>query len=385
MTATEIMFLLLRYELMGTKISKDAIFDLNENVLREILTLSKKHDIAHIVGKALSSVQAKDYGEVSKEFEKAQIFAVFRGERMTFGLKKVCSVLEDAKIDFVLLKGAVLRSYYSAEWLRTSADIDVLVHENDLPSAVKCFTEIGYKATKKGSHDVSLYGKNGLHIEIHYTLNDAGYVEKSYEAFNSPWEFAVQKKGYVHCYEFSDEMLYAYHIAHMAKHFEAGGCGIKPFIDLWILNNIKLGDKEKRERILKRGGLAKFALCAEGLSRVWFDCAKHTELTSKMEEYVLNGGVYGTKENLIFLQQQKKGGKAKYLLSKIFLSYDILKFHYPVLQKHRILTPIMQVRRWFKLLFCGHLGRVSNTIRYSAQIDNFEAASMKSFLNEIGL
>lgn len=41
-------------------------------------------------------------------------------------------------------------------------------------------------------------------------------------------------------------------------------------------------------------------------------------------------------------------------MSRIFLSYDSLKVLYPTLQKHRWLTPIMQVRR-FRLLFKGKM------------------------------
>ena len=53
----------------------------------------------------------------------------------------------------------------------------------------------------------------------------------------------------------TDEMFYFYHIAHMAKHFEEGGCGIRPFIDLWTLDNIKDVDHDKRDELLSRGNL----------------------------------------------------------------------------------------------------------------------------------
>ena len=39
----------------------------------------------------------------------------------------------------------------------------------------------------------------------------------------------------------------------MAKHFENGGCGVRPFIDLWILNHRRPFDRAKRESLLRDG------------------------------------------------------------------------------------------------------------------------------------
>ena len=75
----------------------------------------------------------------------------------------------------------------------------------------------------------------------------------------------------------------------------------------------------------------------------------------------------------------------KYALSKIVIPYDELKFHYPILQKHRWLTPIMQIRRWFKLIFCGHARRSMRELSYNRNISKSQADEMKTFLDEIGL
>jgi hypothetical protein len=85
------------------------------------------------------------------------------------------------------------------------------------------------------------------------------------------------------------------------------------------------------------------------------------------------------------VQQQKKGGRLKYALSKIFIPYDVIKFHYPIVQKHRWLTPIMEVRRWFKLIFCGHLKKTAKELKYNSGISNDDAANTRNFLRDIGL
>ena len=87
-----------------------------------------------------------------------------------------------------------------------------------------------------------------------------------------------------------------------------------------------------------------------------------------MEDYILRGGVYGNNENRISVQQQKKGGQIRYALTKIFLPYSEIKFHYPILQKHKWLTLFMEVRRWFKLIFCGHAKRTLNELKFNQTI-----------------
>lgn len=90
---------------------------------------------------------------------------------------------------------------------------------------------------------------------------------------------------------------------------------------------------------------------------MWFGGAAPTAVTDQMTSYILRGGLYGSMENRITVQQQKQGGKLRYAASRIFLPYDTLKHHYPVLEQHRWLTPLMEVRRWGKLVFCGGLKR----------------------------
>ena len=75
----------------------------------------------------------------------------------------------------------------------------------------------------------------------------------------------------------------------------------------------------------------------------------------------------------------------KYAFSKIFIPYDIIKFHYPILQKHRWLTPIMEVRRWGKLIFCGHLKRIVKELKYNNTISEDDAAEAKTLLKNVGL
>lgn len=380
----KVMFALLRSAVCGNRLSDEEIALYRSDRLPEIVFLSELHDVVHLLVLGLKKNGLLD--ENSKKLEGKMLAAVYRYERLHYELTKLCAALEQAAIPFMPLKGAVMRQYYPEPWMRTSCDMDVLVHEDDLEKAASYLTDrLGYTRKSQNSHDISMFTQGGVHVELHYHLIENGRVRSAAAVLKPIWNVAVKHDGCTYQYGMPDEMFYFYHITHMAKHFENGGCGIRPFLDIWVLNHRVDFDREKREKLLADGGLTVFAKRAELLSEVWFGKAEHTEITKQIEAYILRGGVYGTNTNRITVQQQKQGGKCRYVLSKIFIPYEVIKFHYPILQKHKWLTPIMEVRRWGKLIFCGHLRRTTKELKYNNAVSKDVADQTKALLKNMGL
>ena len=121
------------------------------------------------------------------------------------------------------------------------------------------------------------------------------------------------------------------------------------------------------------------------MSEIWFGNAQHTQVTKQIEEYILRGGLYGADSNRVVVQQQKRGGKVRYALSKIFLPCEVIKYHYPILQKHKALTPIRELCRRAKLIFCGHLKRTVKERKYNSAISEDVAAETRSLFKNVGL
>ncbi len=380
----QMLFSLLQSAVCGTELTERQRDICSPEMLSDVLKISSKHDAIHLV--ALGMRQNGLVMQDKEDLEKYTLKAVYRYERIKREYDNLCTVLEQSKIPFLPLKGAVIREYYPEPWMRTSCDIDILVHKEDIERAKSVLVENhGYEYRGQGSHDISLFGKANVHIELHYELVEEKIAKEAVKILKNVWEVSNVRDGYTYWYEMPDEMFYFYHIAHMAKHFENGGCGIRPFIDLWILDRINGANEEKRDALLQDGNLLKFANASRKLSRIWFSGEPCDMLSRQMEDYILQGGVYGNNENRVTVQQQKKGGKIKYALSKIFISYESIKFQYPILQKYKWLTPIMEVRRWFKLIFCGHAKRVVNELKLNQTISSDKAESTKAFLRNIGL
>ncbi len=386
----------IKYEICGQK-EKIVLPEISARFLIEVYKLSKAHDVAHLVGDALNKsgvfenlpadLDENERAAISKvkgKFDEQIFTAVYRYENINYELEQICKTLEEAKIPFIPLKGSVIRKYYPEPWMRTSCDIDVLVHENDIEKAMSFLVKkSGAACETKGSHDVGLF-LNSVHIELHYSLIESDVVGKADIPFQNVWNYAQQIEQ-TSQYTLNEGMFYYYHIAHMAKHFIHGGCGIRPFMDLWLYNRVNTGNTDKRNKLLSDGGLLKFSEEAENLAATWFGNKEHSEITQEMENFILQGGVYGTLEQHLAMSQNKKGGKFKHLLSKVFLSYKDMSIYYPSLKKCPVLFPVYQVRRWCRILFCGGRKAAMNEIKVNQNITTEEQERAKKLLEELNL
>ncbi|MBE6583642.1 MAG: hypothetical protein E7649_01485 [Ruminococcaceae bacterium] len=357
--------------------------------LEELYRLSKAHDVAHLVACSLERNGALPDSDTGKKLHKQMMLAAYRYEGQAYELARVCDLLEREKIDHIVLKGSVTRKLYPEPWMRTMSDIDILVKAEMAEGAKRALVhELGYKLLEEGSHDVSLMSEGGVHVELHHSLTDeetgAAIGDKASEMLLGVWDNAQRAGETTVRYSLSCEFFYFYHVAHAAKHIKNGGCGIKPFIDLYLLDANGQEHADDRRRLLERAGLYTFGESMSRLSQVWFGGAKPDSISLELEQYVLCGGVYGTTENKISISQGKKG-KLGYALSRVFLPYDILKYRYPVLQKHKWLTPVFEVVRWFGLLFCGGVKRSAAELKLNASITEEQAQRAKRLMNDIGL
>ena len=172
----------------------------------------------------------------------------------------------------------------------------------------------------------------------------------------------------------------------MAKHYMHGGCGIRPFVDMHLLNTDNAEALKKRKILLSSGGLKSFSEAAEALSSVWLCKDAHTHITREMESYIIGAGVYGSQENYVAIQQTRRGNKLKYVVSRIWLPYDRLKHYYPSLSGKRLLLPFYQFRRWMKLIFSKTTRRRSiNEMRASVNLDTAKANALAVHMSELGL
>ena len=90
--------------------------------LVELYKLSKKQDMAHIIAYGLKKHNLIDSNSElwDKHYKKQYSLAQFRVTNLQFEFERVCQALEEAEIDYIPLKGVVIRPLYPEAWMRVS-------------------------------------------------------------------------------------------------------------------------------------------------------------------------------------------------------------------------------------------------------------------------
>ncbi len=360
--------------------------DFDKKSLVETYKLAKAHDLAHLL-KSYYEKQNLLQKINTEVLENAEILAICRYERNKQTVDFLKEIFESEKIPFVLLKGGVIRDYYPEPWMRTSCDIDVLVKKEDLELAVQTLRDdLDYSVDADHYHDISLYAPSGVHIELHYELIETIDSKKIHSIQKNVWEWLKPCKDGVYTRQMIDEYFYFYQLAHMAKHFVYGGCGVRTFIDMFILNKKVNYDKEMLAKIINDGGLTLFDKSVKIIYEHWFFGKELPNDLSVAEDFVLRGGVYGNNVNKLTVKNVQHG-KNKIVTQSIFPKLKYLKKDYPVLEKHKILYPFCLIARWCKVVFRkgGPMKNIKPTLELNYSISEDSKKQTKKMLNDIGL
>ena len=369
------------FSLIHNEIDKTPLPNNIEYDIKRIFIISKRHDIAHLTGDALLRNNLLTESKVANAFRQQIIMAVYRYEQQNDVFIKICKIFTDAEIKFVPLKGSVIKKLYPNPYMRTSCDIDILVKKEDISKATSELLKNGFETDgKRNYHDVHFYYGN-IHLELHFNICEN--IKQLDGLLSQVWGYVEPVSGYEYR-EIAEYYVY-HHIAHMAYHFLGGGCGIRPFIDLWILKEKAFYDEEKLLPLLENSNLVKFYRAVSKLIDVWFKGDKHDDTTLRMEKYVLIGGVYGTASNSYSVGAATSKGKKKYLLKLAFPRYEIMCIIYPSLKKRKILLPFYYIHRVFIKVFGKDRKRVKEQISGTMSQSKEMIAEINSLLNELEL
>lgn len=368
-----------------TTLGREADVTIATEELPTLYHMAEAQDMAHLLADPLAR-RGLLSDKTGALFRRAQAIAVYRTAGLRTALAEVSAALSAAHIPFLPLKGAVLRARYPREWMRTSCDIDVLVRQTDLSAALSTLTgEPGYRQNGTGgTHDVSLHSPGGIHVELHFTLIEPRCRLAADAILQRVWEMA-QPGGEGGAYVMPDALLYVYHLAHMAKHLIGGGCGIRPFLDVCFLRDALTTQHEQVEALLSEAGLSSFARAVERLSDVWFRGGEEDDISRQLEAYLCQAGVYGSMENRVTMSQVRRGGKLRYLLSRVFLPYRTLRTYYPALERHPWLLPWFECARWCRLLFRRGQRTWVRELRVSRGVTSGQRREATELLAQLGL
>ena len=349
---------------------------------KELFVFSKAHDMAHIIGYAIKSNNIFIEEDIMAKFQRQYYQAIQRVVILEEEIRKIRQVFETNGIDFILLKGGVIRKLYPEEWYRVSADMDFLVRTEDLHQAERLLVDnLSYKVTEEGEHHNHVTAPNGFHVDLHFILSER--KGKSKEILDSVWMNCQLAPGMSHEYVMNEEFFYFYHIFHMSVHFLLGGCGIRAILDTWLINSKAIVNNRQRcVELLKKGGRYKFAGAMEKIADKWFS-QSDVKSFDEMEEYILYGGVYGISQRKIAVQGDK-GTRTDYIISRLFPGRSSMKHAYPIVKKYPVFLPLCWGHRLVKALFVGKTQKAKEELRYTKENES-RAIEISELMKKVGL
>ena len=316
-----------------------------------LFELGKNHSISAFLNQAIEFVKPSFPKDIKERFSSCYLQAVRKAVVFEKEYGSLKEYLTEAGIDYLPLKGLILKDYYPDPYEREFADHDILFfQEEDAEKIRDYFKGRGYEVEhfRKGNHDVYLK-KPFLNFEMHRSLFSVREDTQLFaEYFQDMKPRCLQKEG--HEYSLKDEDFYLYFLAHAYKHYDAGGNGLRMLLDCYLFLKGRDLDRSYLEEELKKLNLVEFEKMLSSLTIDAFEKETLSEEEKKTLLYIGKSGTYGTVDNAV-KKGVKKKGKFSYLMSRIFPPISFYQEAYPWAYRHKILIPFAWIGRFFRILF----------------------------------
>lgn len=349
---------------------------------QEVFLLAKRHSVSALAWQAVSRLPESIDPAVNEEWRTLNYKLISKHFNQEHELVSLREAFVSRNIPYMPLKGSCIRDLYPEPYQREMADLDILIHEEDLGTACDLALSVGYCIEADTSHNVELLKKPYMCLELHRNLVPTQSVYYAY--YKQPWQFAhPSEKQY--CYEMTKEDYYVYMLVHTAKHYYGPGTGIRSVMDVFLFNRAyrQMLDIEYIEKQLETLKLVPFAKQIEALAEKWFALSyaenQSEENVTEIEYYIINSTTYGTSGNRDRNTVRKyidKGSSARIAKIVIYLHMAFLprcemERMFPVLKKAPVLLPFCWIIRWFRILI-KKPGTVTAQYRRVANIEVYE-------------
>ncbi len=296
---------------------------------------------------------------VGKKFFKSTMNYMMKSCEQLDELDKICSVLDEAGVSYMKLKGSILKAHYEYPEMRTMSDADILVKVDEYDKLKAACQKIGYRKIDESDHEyIFVSDEEKLTVEFHKWLIPS-YNKDFFEYFGVGWDFAKRVEGKNSEYEMSDEDFFVYIFTHFAKHYRDSGVGIKYITDFYLYKKLKPNmDFDYINEAFKKLKIDKFWENVDKLLEVWFEGGESNDVIDHMTIKMFGSNTYGNLDHNYksYALKATKKGKSKLgikiarVWKIIFVPYGGMKHMYPVLEKAPYLLPFAWVYRWISVL-----------------------------------
>lgn len=352
-----------------------------------IFKLCRKHQINPIIYYGIMNSGIQIDSEITQKFFNVVMQGVMVEKNQFFAFEKISNEFEKNKIDYLPLKGTIIKNLYPKSEMRMMGDMDILIRPESIEQVCELLEKNKFVKGDVTENVVTYNFPPIVSFEMHTALvptEDTDY----FDYFKNHWDKAKLIKEDSCRYEFTNEDVFIFVFVHLVKHYREGGIGIRQFLDIWLMLK-KLNDLDMQyiEKELKKLSLTKFYNNIIATLEVWFENKTPTDITDFITLRTFESGSYGTlekhhaarAERLIQTKGVKKNSTFRKVILTLFPSLTVMKSLYPVLKKVPVLLPIMWVARGFNTL----LFKRKNVKHQMERIKNSTTSAAQEYSNEL--
>ena len=331
----------------------------------ELIKLTAAHHVIMPVYYGMLNSKVKIPDNIAAAIKNATLRLIYISNNQHFELDRLFDALKAEKIDFVPLKGSVLKSFYPKPEMRHMTDADIFIRTEQLDKIGEIAKKLGYVYKYDSDHETVYSLKDKLTVEFHKRLIPS-YNKDFYEYYKNYWEKLDKNGG------FSMEEHFVFCVCHLAKHYRDGGAGIKYLTDIYILKEKNQTDMAVVFSQLEKLSLDTFAKNIFKTVDVWFGDGEADEITELITEKVFSSGAYGKKSDRIIAAAYKKTAtqnenrytlRFKKLLFFLFPPFSVMAEKYPFLKKVPFLLPLTWILRFIKVTFNGRIKYLKPSVK----------------------
>ena len=331
----------------------------------ELIKLTAAHHVIMPVYYGMLNSKVKIPDDIAAAIKNATLRLIYISNNQHFELDRLFDALKAEKIDFVPLKGSVLKSFYPKPEMRHMTDADIFIRTEQLDKIASVMKKLGYEYKYDSDHETVYSLEEKLTIEFHKRLVPS-VNEDFYEYYKNYWEKLDKNGG------FSMEEHFVFCVCHLAKHYRDGGAGIKYLTDIYILKEKNQTDMAVVFSQLEKLSLDTFAKNIFKTVDVWFGDGEADEITELITEKVFASGAYGKKSDKTIAAAYKKTAtqnenrytlRFKRLLLFLFPPFSAMAEKYPFLKKVPFLLPLTWILRFIKVTFNGRIKYLKPSVK----------------------
>lgn len=346
--------------------------------------MARRHKITGLVYEGAVKCGIDKQCPAMKEMFQQYYTDIIRHERQMHILNKLEAAFQENGIDYLPLKGTILKPLYPQPAARVMGDADILIRMEQKDKITTVMQQLGFCEGPESDHELHWMHPN-LHAELHRWIVPKSSIDL-YRYFQTGWTKAIPFSGSRYTFRAEDHFIFLF--VHYAKHYRGGGIGLRQLTDLWLYRRtnpqMDMNYVRSELSILK---LERFLDNTLSMLAAWFDGDSLNEKTSFMTNFIWNSGSWGNRDShqtAEGLTAEKTVGsysksRMQYFCTVIFPPVKQLKERYPILEKAPFLLPLMWPIRWVSALLFRH----KNINNYATIIKNRSSEKTDAYLREL--